>query len=340
MSALVLAQDDRSVLSGSWDKNVIDWDLNTGQPKSIFQATAGQISTIEMRPLSTLPVPEDSGEPILTNGTFSSNDQPNGSLNANLPNGLGEGVENNFSNNTQTGAGSPHDSLFGGDSLFGDDNGPGAGPDVPSGEAFGVDEDDELSRAIANDLQQQGAADAQGNITMGDADTINPTEPPMQGETGSNAPETRHEGSQVTDMPNGISHESSEPMVNGLPHAEESSSAVGKSEPFDEDASATQLPASETTFLAASIEGTIRVWDKRQPNPIARINPHGVPPWCVSACWSPDGNHIYAGRRNAVVEEFSLHKGFRAAERTFRFPSESSSVTALKAMPNGRHLLW
>src|ERR1700730_3523765 len=71
VSALTLAQDEKSVLSGSWDKNVIDWDLNTGQPKAIFQTSAGQISAIETRPLSSLPVPEESGEPVLTNGTFS-----------------------------------------------------------------------------------------------------------------------------------------------------------------------------------------------------------------------------------------------------------------------------
>jgi transcriptional activator SPT8 len=98
--------------------------------------------------------------------------------------------------------------------------------------------------------------------------------------------------------------------------------------------------SSDTTFLAASIDGTLRIWDRRQPNPIARILPRNVPPWCMNACWSPDGNFIYAGRRNGTVEEFSLHKGFRSAERTFKFPQGSGPVSAVRAMPNGRHLIW
>jgi transcriptional activator SPT8 len=338
VSALSLAQDEKSVLSGSWDKNIIDWDLNTGQPKAIFQASAGQISAIETRPLSTLPVPEESNEAVLPNGTFSSSDHINGAFNSQLPNGIKEEDETKDISNSQPGAVSPHDSLFG-DSLFGDDNGTGAGPDAP-GDGFGVDDDDdEFSRAIANNLQQQGEEDAEGDIAMADAADATQPVPPPRNDSGSNPLEAHDEPSKAANLPNGVSDEP-EPMMNGLPHAEETSSTIGKNESVDEDSSAGAPPTSDTTFLAASIDGTLRIWDKRQPNPVARILPHNVPPWCVSACWSPDGNHIYAGRRNAVVEEFSLHKGFRAAERSFRFPSESSSVTALKTMPNGRHLLW
>ena len=126
------------------------------------------------------------------------------------------------------------------------------------------------------------------------------------------------------------------PVANGLaPHAEsmESQPAV----PLEQDAAAT----TDTTFLAASMDGTLRVWDKRQPAPVAFIpNRPGVPPWCMSACWSPDGNYIYAGRRNGTVEEFSLHKGLKAPERTFRFPTGSGAVSAVRAMGNGRHLIW
>ena len=98
-------------------------------------------------------------------------------------------------------------------------------------------------------------------------------------------------------------------------------------------------PTSDSTFLAASIDGSIRVWDRREPNPIARIQPRNTPPWCLSACWSPDGNYIYAGRRNCTVEEYDLRKGLRAPERVFKFPSGSGAVTSVKAMPNRRHLI-
>lgn len=131
----------------------------------------------------------------------------------------------------------------------------------------------------------------------------------------------------------------SEPVVNGLPTAE-ALEAHSSGYDLSQSMQTEQTPGSDTTFLAASIDGTIRIWDRRQPDPVARITPRNVPPWCMNACWSPDGNYIYAGRRNGTVEEYSLHKGLRESERTFKFPQGSGPVTALKAMPNGRHLVW
>lgn len=88
------------------------------------------------------------------------------------------------------------------------------------------------------------------------------------------------------------------------------------------------------------MDGTLRIWDRRQPNPVATILPRNVPPWCMNACWAPDGNTIYAGRRNGTVEEYSMHKGLRQPDRVFKFPQGSGPVSAVKAMPNGRHLVW
>ncbi|KAK6840968.1 WD40-repeat-containing domain protein [Apiospora arundinis] len=102
---------------------------------------------------------------------------------------------------------------------------------------------------------------------------------------------------------------------------------------------------SDSTFLSASMDGTLRIWDRRVPNPIARIgNRPGVPPWCMGACWSNDGNWIYVGHRNGTVEEFSVAKarGGRLGwqpERVFRFPGGSGPVSCLRPMANGRHLI-
>ncbi|KAH8588093.1 WD40-repeat-containing domain protein [Bisporella sp. PMI_857] len=320
VSVLTLARDERSVLSGSWDKNVFDWDLNTGQIKRSFEGSGSQISAIEVRPASTLPVPEESGDAqmstkdnsTLTNGN---NTRANGFVG--LTNGHGP------DENNEDAPGSPsNDSLFGGgsdaNSLFGETAGDGA----PSGGHFG-DEDDEFSRAMGVDLDNPNQT-TQGDIPMGDDTSLQNTTVPDP-------------SSNILDQANGIKSEP-EPHLNGASHPESATEMLipVTTQAETQDAIAT----SDSTFLAASIDGTLRIWDRRQPNPIARIpNRTGVPPWCMGACWSPDGNFIYAGRRNGTVEEFSLHKGLKAPERTFKFPQGSNAVSAVRAMPNGRHLI-
>ncbi|KAN0078624.1 WD40-repeat-containing domain protein [Elaphomyces granulatus] len=325
VSVLNLTTDEKSLLSGSWDKRVLDWDLNTGQTRRAFAASAGQISAIELRPDSSLPVPRDTIDNALPNGTYSTNNHVKSS---GLMNGLGD--QDGSSANLNPQGGSPADSLFGGaDSLFGDADGAVADGGDPAGDAFHVDEDDEFSRALANGIRHSKRE------TQGDSDF--PSQPngirdPAVPSIDTDA-SARHQEPDVntSNLPNGISA----PTINGLPHAEQptGSNAVHASE-YNE-----SYILTDTTFLASSIDGTVRVWDRRQPDPIARITPNNVPLWCMNACWSPDGNYIYAGRRNGTVEEFSLHKGFRTPERVFRFPQGSGAVTALKAMPNGRHLV-
>jgi transcriptional activator SPT8 len=206
-------------------------------------------------------------------------------------------------------------------------------PSIP-----GLDEDDdEFSRAIANGLQEDPIeGDADGDTTMVDvaASSGGPVQPPDITTNGAAAQQAETITNGLVDVsseavqPNGMPHSGS-PKMNGI--LTNSSTTI-----------ADQELTSDTTFLDASIDGTIRIWDRRQPNPVARITPpRGTPPWCMSACWSPDGNFIYTGRRNNSVEEYSLHRGFREGpRRTFRFPAGSGSVSSVRAMPNGRHLIW
>jgi transcriptional activator SPT8 len=327
VSVLNLAQDERSVLSGSWDKLVLDWDLNTGQVIRSFEGSGGQISALEMRPMSDLPVPETAELQPISNGTFSSNnaDKPlsNGILTNGIKNELGT------ENSTADAPGSPADSLFnGGDSLFGDNDEDNAG-----GATQPFDEDDDFSQAIAKGMQQQGNEDTQGDMPM--FDNTDPADGPHLNGFSENYPQ---------DNVNGLNHDTNtthepEPTVltNGLPHAEDPENIVVDT---GAQTSAADLPRADSTFLAACFDGTLRVWDKRRQTPIAKISPRNVPPWCMGACWSPDGNFIYAGRRNGTVEEFSLHHGLRGVERTFKFPNGSGAVSAVRAMPNGRHLIW
>ncbi|CAG8036449.1 unnamed protein product [Penicillium nalgiovense] len=337
VSSLNLTSDEESLLSGSWDKRVFDWDLHTGQARRAFGGSSGQISALQIRPESSLPVPKDTIEPPQTNGTYASNYAAPGTDSFNFMDASHNNGQSGPIENPQ--AGSPADSLFGGaDSLFGDADGGAADGGEPSGGVFGVDEDDEFGRAVANGAMPD--ADAPGEVDDGipaqpdvghEHSTDNPSS--KQTNTDTDAPVQKLEMNDA-DIPTGPV----QPVVNGIPKAEDLETPSSAPD-FSQNTQQEQGVTSDNTFLAASIDGTIRVWDRRQPDPVARITPYNSPPWCMNACWSPDGNYIYAGRRNGTVEEYSLHKGLRSAERTFKFPQGSGPVTALKAMPNGRHLV-
>ncbi len=344
VSVLTLGQDERSVLSGSWDKNIFDWDLNTGSVKRTFEGSGGQISALEPRPLSSLPVPEESGDVVLTNGTFSSNNDARPFTNGVVTNGIKTEDSSDtkaVANGVEDQQASPDDSLFGdgdGDSLFGDND--DAGVEAPSGGNYGdADEDDEFSRAINSGLQQQEEEEeAEANVSMLDAG--GPVQPIENAEV-PHKPEAEQAAKDII-QPDGIPIDGSAPLANGLPHSEEPMRRLSNGEHSSSqssDAPDTKL-SSDSTFLAASMDGNLRVWDKRQQHPVARVSQRHAPPWCMNACWSPDGNYIYAGRRNGSVEEYSLHKGLRTPERTFKFPQGSGPVSAVRAMPNGRHLIW
>lgn len=130
-----------------------------------------------------------------------------------------------------------------------------------------------------------------------------------------------------------------------------------RSSPIQEplpDGPSSEQESCKDVFLTSSIDGAISLWDRRQERMVSRLAaaPRGTPPWCMSvlfshrfhadikACWSTNGDFIYAGRRNGTVDEYSLHKLTSPPSRTFRFPGNSGSVTAVHAMPNGRHLIW
>ncbi|KKK15441.1 hypothetical protein P175DRAFT_0521088 [Aspergillus ochraceoroseus IBT 24754] len=333
VSVLTLTSDEKSLLSGSWDKRVFDWDLNTGQTRRSFGSSAGQISAIEIRPESSLPVPRDTSEAQQPNGTYSSNHhQARGRESFELMDTSDNQGENGAINPQ---AGSPADSLFGGaDSLFGDNDGAGGDGIGTSANGFGVDDDDEFGKALANGVLPDADAPGEPDQMIQQNGILDTSFPSNDANPGiDTTASTQPLDSQTTEMPNGAS----QALTNGLPHAEEL-------EPPSQTLDLTQSTQLETnsndnTFLAASIDGTIRIWDRRQQSAVARITPRNSPPWCMNACWSPDGNYIYAGRRNGTVEEYSLHKGLRDPERTFKFPQGSGPVTALKAMPNGRHIV-
>ncbi|KAK6204061.1 Transcription factor spt8 [Pestalotiopsis sp. IQ-011] len=380
VSVLNLAADEKSVLSGSWDKTIFDWDLNTGEVKRQFDGSGGQISLLETRPTSGRPIPAEAAEEDLVSDTFFSNNNApaaggdfdfsldvkgtNADINGNAGGSFGGG-----DNPTDDAAavdmdaqGSPaHDSLFGGS--------PGAGDDL-FGDNFGGDDDNEFSRAMMQDTAQDPTTNPSGtDNALADFDMSVPamegvtTEQPQDsmdtatvpdGET-TDAGETQVDASfDMTQPSEQVTDFSTEPMSTQQ-DPPQSPSAIFDSAPLPESPSAVfaEPPAthydtsqtSDSTFLSGSIDGTLKIWDRRAPNPVARIGNHwGVPPWCMGACWSPDGNWIYVGRRNGTVEEYSIDKarGGRKGwtpERTFKFPGGSGPVSCVRSLPNGRHLI-
>ena len=356
ISVLNLASDEKSFLSGSWDKTVLDWDLNTGQTIRAFEGSGGQISALETRPLSSLPVPKLSDDAQEAKSSFSADNAEKPRANGILSNGF----DHNGAVEAQNGdlgingdAGSPADSLFGGndaDSLFGDtDN---IAP--PSG-AYD-DDDNDFYRAIASCLQEQEQEQGKGQEQeegqgLGPEDHVPKTEGDVNmtdpGEASSlslangnlNQPKPPTDGEQLLQF--GDSHLPSDPSGDprDLPHDNDVASSDHAQQLLGSDPSEPTL-ASNSTFLAASFDGSLCIWDKRQQAAIAKIIPHGVPPWCMNACWSPDGNTIYAGRRNGTVDEYSLHKDLRVPTRNLKLPNNSGGVSAVRTMPNGRHLIW
>lgn len=361
VSVLKLSHDEQSLISGSWDKNILDWDLNMGRVKRSFPGSGGQISAIEMRPTSSLPIPHVTEEMQEDRSTLSSNNANKPTANGTLANGIHSRRGSKIlENGIEDAAGSADGSLFGDNdtgSLFGDNDDTG---NNGGGGGFGDDDDDEFSKAIANGLQEAEddeaavgngldqtednttAQDQDQDVSMADVSQGGPVQPPdmdvdalpLAGEIvadGPSRPEPSEAPAPLDDAPTA-----------GLPHSEEDPSAT-LSNGVDHSSTEDALPSSESTFLDAAIDGTIRIWDRRVSQPIARIlPPRNTPPWCMGACWSPDGNSFYAGRRNGTVDEYSMHKGFRMAEpsRTFRFPTGSGAVSSVRSMPNGKHLIW
>lgn len=330
VSSMVLTSDEKSVLSGSWDKRVFDWDLNTGFIRRSFGGSVRQVSALQLRPESSIPIPSDTMEEPQTNGTYSSNNQAGVPDNFSFMNTSQD--QGGYGDTSNAQPGSPADSLFGGaDSLFGDGDGGAGEGNGPSNDPFGLDADDEFGHALTN-----GVPPDEG--TQGETDKMDQAngdhQPSFTDEGHTHTHPAPQPDSHGEELPNGIPP----PTANGLPHAEPEPSTQGQD--FSQSTQPDPYPTSDNTFLAASIDGTIRVWDRRQQDCVARITPYNSPPWCTNACWSPDGNYIYAGRRNGTVEEFSLHKGLRTPERVFKFPQGSGPVTAVRAMPNGRHIVW
>lgn len=266
---LQLNDDERSAISGSWDKTVLEWDLEHVSTIRKFTDGTGQISSIEWQPVGGSLIPEKMAQESLLSYDSTS---------------LRSLDKSNKQTNGSVGGGSDDDdddkSL---DSLFGD-------------------EDEEEDDASNKNKPEESVINA--NPTNG---TL--SEKPSK-------PEDSRVGS------------TNKPSNDEAKEKDDTSSGEKKNN------------ISKSVFLTSSINGTIDIWDRRQEKRVAHIKvPERTPPWATSACWSTDGEFIYVGRRNSCVEEFNIKTSLSSPTRTFRFPTVSGAVSAVKPMPSGRHLL-
>lgn len=130
--------------------------------------------------------------------------------------------------------------------------------------------------------------------------------------------------------------------------------------PIDRNIPPTLDPISYGAFspdilLTAFIDGQVVLWDKRiQSYDFSDSRRAGVgrlemsektPPWCMSACWSSDGNQVYAGRRNGTVEVWDMRQTGRSGPtgnprllKTLNNPGNSGVVSSVVAFPDGKHI--
>ena len=95
VSVLQLSSEERSCLSGGWDKTVIDWDLETGQQRRtmlVGHDVTGQISAISIRPTSQVAWDELKGDVANLNATEQTTERKAGGNSI----GLSPGSSNSF----------------------------------------------------------------------------------------------------------------------------------------------------------------------------------------------------------------------------------------------------
>ncbi|ORY83272.1 WD40-repeat-containing domain protein [Protomyces lactucae-debilis] len=262
VSVLQLSGDDRSLLSGSWDKRVHDWDMETGQIRRTFAAgndVTGQVSAIAVRNPDAAALDESVFVDEADRAPLVADQGQEEEM---------EDVEKDLPSRQARHSPASTNSF---DPLF--------------------DEDD-------------------------DAEPVLPTTEPPKIVDGTVEPAStiKVEGDEFTSTASNVV------VDNGL----------------------------DQIFLTACVDGTLSLWDRRRQDPIVRIPvPRGTPPWCLSACFSHDGEFFYCGRRNGTVEEFSMRKGNFGAElgsarcgrRVIKMPNNSGPVSSVRSMPNGRSLL-
>ncbi|KAK4335245.1 Transcription factor SPT8 [Rhodotorula toruloides] len=123
----------------------------------------------------------------------------------------------------------------------------------------------------------------------------------------------------------------------------------GKDVPVVGAGKADQGELSSDVFISTGLDGTVVLWDRRvgegQGGPKGAVGKFAAfdgrggksGARCTSACWSPSGSHIYVARRSPSIQIYDLRSSSPLS--TLSLPTSTGPVSAVTALPNGRHLL-
>jgi transcriptional activator SPT8 len=102
---------------------------------------------------------------------------------------------------------------------------------------------------------------------------------------------------------------------------------------------------SNDVMMTSTMDGQVTLMDRRVPDNgrVGRLLAgEKAPPWCMSACWSGDGNQVMAGRRNGTLDIWDVRRTSTSRApnllRTMKTPQESGSISCVVAFPDGRHI--
>jgi transcriptional activator SPT8 len=367
---------EEGLLSGSWDgtirvgrlltqttrANDQDWDLNTGKTSRTYFTHGAQISSLAMRPISS-PVNDSSEGGILVNVGPDFFEADRAKLNG-TANGNGNGEEGSKKSDSPT----PAPRSVKGESA-------GSPPPPPPTEDVSMRPPPEIQVETEEagspydplfDDDMGGDADAEGeSVIPSNANTALPTpltsSPPPSFTPGLALP-TASGLDTFTSNANGYE---TPPLTSTSNPKQETRapSPTGPTPLFAQNASAgpsrgegaargiplltrtTYGEFSNDVMMTSTMDGQVTLLDRRVPDNgrVGRLMAgEKAPPWCMSACWSGDGNQVMAGRRNGTLDIWDVRRtsNSRAPNllRTMKTPQESGSISCVVAFPDGRHI--
>ncbi|KAH8926990.1 WD40 repeat-like protein [Atractiella rhizophila] len=362
ISVLTLHTAEQGFVSGGWDGQVLDWDLekvaDEYAPVREYRGHKGQISAVEFRPMAATSNggmgweigddPEEwaNGETFAINDRKRKRDEDDEEVMARLPSLRRPPAQNREDalpkiKEEEEESNASYDPLF-------DDDDDVAGKKIEA-KAF----EDSVDPSIPAFLHLPGSnpPPPQHPFPPSSQTPSNMLALPLNGQrpiTPQQSTPSQSQSKTLLGSPlnlHGTNYPPPPQPPARLPPADESTSripVVGGHNSLP--------PLSNDVLLSSSIDGSVLIHDRRVPSSseggVRRL--HVSTPWCASATWGVDGNEIVIGRRNSLIEIFDVRMTGRRWEKAknrngliheLKLPASSGIVSCVKVTPDGSHLL-